>query len=166
MEQPICHLSSVSPTIIVRARCRLFNLYCQWSIDTRVNWRIGQTSLLSIMKPSSPCRPGFRPDSRSGYCKHSSLLKSSYIADRQASAAESCSSTQSPCGAEEPLHQRNLLPSYCLFYFETTIQLDQDCIRSNIPILPYQVPCLRCRLGFRRRLDGFSRSIPKSNCKS
>jgi hypothetical protein len=56
-------------TLIVQARCRLFNLYCQWSIDIRVNWRIGQTSLLSIMKPSLPCRRGFRLDSRSGYCK-------------------------------------------------------------------------------------------------
>jgi hypothetical protein len=58
-------------TLIVQARCRLFNLYCQWSIDIRVNWRIGQTSLLSIMKPSSPCRRGFRLDSRFGYCRSS-----------------------------------------------------------------------------------------------
>jgi hypothetical protein len=63
---PSIHCQS---TIIVQARCRLFNLYCQWSIDIRVNWRIGQTSLLSIMKPSLPCRRGFRLDSRSGYCR-------------------------------------------------------------------------------------------------
>ena len=56
-------------TFIARARCRLSNLYCQWSIDTRVNWRIGQTSLRSTMKPSLPCRRGFRPDSRFGYCR-------------------------------------------------------------------------------------------------
>ena len=56
-------------TFIVRARCRQSNLCFQWSIDTRPNWRTGQTSRPSTMKPSSPCQRGFRPGSRFGYCR-------------------------------------------------------------------------------------------------
>jgi len=63
-------------TSILRARCRQSNLCCRWSIDIRVNWQTGQTSLLSTMKPSLLCRRGFRPDSRFGYCKLLSLVSS------------------------------------------------------------------------------------------